>query len=160
MQKGCNELHFVSEHSHDFKSVVMLQMCMGLIKDEPDSGSEACVTTLDDGTEEGYMKVEEADIKYEESDIDVEAADIKVEELVDIKEENPEAIKFPPIKTEPEVSVWGLCVRQQHFMLPRTFTATKENIQKYILSIFIYVLCILCSLLFRPTNAQLIQGYS
>jgi len=25
--------------------------CMGLIKDEQDSGSEACVTTLDNGTE-------------------------------------------------------------------------------------------------------------
>jgi hypothetical protein len=26
----------------DFKIVVMLQNCMGLMKDEPDSGSEAC----------------------------------------------------------------------------------------------------------------------
>jgi hypothetical protein len=107
----------MKEHSDDFKSVVMLQICVGLIKDEPDSGSEACVTTLDNGTLEGNIKVEEsiikvkeADIKFEDSDTEVEAADIKVEELVDRKEENPEAIKFPPIKTEPEVSVWGLCV--------------------------------------------------
>jgi hypothetical protein len=92
----------------------MLQICVGLIKDEPDSGSEAFVTTLDSGTEEVNIKVEEsvikdeeADIKFEDSDTEVEAADIKVEELVDIKEENPEPIKFPPIKTEPEVSVWG-----------------------------------------------------
>jgi len=128
----CVLFHVMKEHSHDFKSVVMLQMCMGLIKDEPDSGSESCVTTLDNGTEEGNRKVEdslikvkECEIKFDESDREVEAADIKVEELIDIKEENPEAIKFPPIKTEPEVSVWELCVRQQLFMLHRTFTATK-----------------------------------
>jgi hypothetical protein len=30
---------------------------MGLIKDEPHSGSEVCVTTLDDGTEEGNMEL-------------------------------------------------------------------------------------------------------
>jgi hypothetical protein len=106
------------EHSHDFKGFAMLQICMGLIKVEPDSGSEACVTTLDNGTEEGSVivgdsitKVHEANILFEESDREVEVADIKVEELVDIKEENPEPIKFPPIKTEPEVSVWALCVR-------------------------------------------------
>ena len=97
----------------------MLQNCMGLIKDEPDSGSEACVTILDDGIEEGNIQVEESVIKVKETDI-------KVEELVDIKEENPETIKFPPIKTEPEVSVWGLCVRQQQFMFRRPFTATKR----------------------------------
>jgi hypothetical protein len=74
----------MKEHGCDFKSVVMLQNCRGLIKDEPDSGSEASVTSLDDGTEDGKLKVEE---------------------LVDVKEENPEMIKFPPIKTEPEVSV-------------------------------------------------------
>jgi hypothetical protein len=42
----CMLLHVMNEHSHDFKSVV-LQNCVGLIKDEPDSGSEACVTTLE-----------------------------------------------------------------------------------------------------------------
>jgi hypothetical protein len=117
----------MKEHRNDFKSVVMLQICVGLIKDEPDSGSEACVTTLDSGTEEG-------DIKVEESDTEVEVADIKVEELVDIKEENPEAIKFPPIKTELEVSVWGLCVRQQQFVFPRPFTATKREHPKIYLT--------------------------
>jgi len=76
---------------------------MGLIKDEPDSGSEECVTTLVDGAEE---------------------SNITVEEPLDIKKEHPEAITFPSIKTEPEVSVWGLCVRQQLFMFHRTFTAT------------------------------------
>jgi hypothetical protein len=99
---------------------------MGLIKDVPDCGSEASVTTVEDGNEDDNLKVQEADIKVEESDIKIEEADIEVEELIDIKEENPELIKFPPIKSEPEVSVWGLCVRQQHFMLPRAFTATKR----------------------------------
>ena len=107
----------------------MLQMCMGLIKIEPDSGIEACVTTLDNGTEEGIveesvMKVQEADIIFEESETKVDLTDIKVEELVDIKEENPEAIKFPPIKTEPEVSLWVLCVRQQQLMPQKR---TSEN---------------------------------
>jgi hypothetical protein len=90
-------------HSRDFKGVVMLQICMGLIKVEPASGFEACVTTLEGGSEEFRMEVDQANIKDYETKI-------KVEELVDIKEENPEPIKFPPIKTEPEVSVWGACV--------------------------------------------------
>jgi hypothetical protein len=83
----------MKEHSHDFQSVMMLQNCMGLIKVERDSDTEECMTSLDNGTEEG---------------------NIKIEELVDVKEENPEAIKFPPIKTEPEVSVWGLCETELH----------------------------------------------
>jgi len=92
---------------------------MGLIKDEPDSGSEA----LDSGTEEGNVEVEDGDLKIEESDI-------KIEESEDIKEENPEAITVPPIQPKPEVSVWGLCIWQQRFVLPGTFTATKREIQK------------------------------
>jgi len=92
---------------------------MGLIKDEPDSGSEACVTTLADGTEEGNMEVEEFYIKVEEEfdikveeefDIKVEEESvIKVEETLDIKEENSEGITSPTVKAEPEVSVWA-CV--------------------------------------------------
>jgi hypothetical protein len=124
----------MEEHSRDFKGVVMLQISMGLIKVAPDSGSEERVTTLDNGTEEGsvivgdsIIKVQEDNIIFEESDREVEVADIKVEELVDIKEENPEPIKFPPIRTEPEVSVWGLCMRQKQFMLTRPFTATKRK---------------------------------
>jgi hypothetical protein len=69
-------------------SVVMLQNCMGLIKDEPGSDSEACVTALDDGTEEG---------------------NIKVEETLDIKEENSEGLTCPTMEAKPEVSVWA-CV--------------------------------------------------
>jgi hypothetical protein len=77
---------------------------MGLIKDEPESGSGACLTTFEDGTEDGSIEVEESEIKVEE-------AEIKVEETVNIKDEDPEAITFSPLKTEPEVSEWGLCVR-------------------------------------------------
>ena len=134
----CILLHIMKEHSHDFKSVVVLQNSMGLIKDEPDYGSEACVTALEDRSEEFSLEVEEAEIKVEESNIKVEESNIKVEEVdikmesIDIKEENPEAITFPPIKTEPEVSVclWCLCVRQQQFMLPRPFTAMKRELWK------------------------------
>jgi len=80
----------MNEHSHDWKSVVVLQncVCVGVVKEEPDSGSEACVTTLDNGSEEGNMEVEET---------------------LDIQDEKPEAIIFPTIKPEPEVSLWA-CV--------------------------------------------------
>ena len=71
-----------------FRSIIR-QYC------EPDSGSETCVTTLDDGTEEGNIKVEEVGIKDEET--------------LDMKEENSEGTAFPSIKAEPEVSVWA-CV--------------------------------------------------
>ena len=91
----CILLHVMNEYSRDFKRVLVLQNCMGLIKDKPDSGSETCVTTLDDGTEEGNIKVEEVDIKDEET--------------LDMKEENSEGTAFPSIKPEPEVSVWA-CV--------------------------------------------------
>ena len=87
----------IKEHSHDSKSVVLLQDCVGIIKDEPDYVIDVCETTLDDRNEEFSVEVEGADIKFES---------------VDIKEENPEVKIFPPIKAEPEVSVCGgLCVR-------------------------------------------------
>jgi hypothetical protein len=78
----------MNEHSHDFKSVVVLQNCMDLIKDERDSGSEACVTAVGDGTEGG---------------------NIKVEETLDIKEEKSEGLPSLTVEAEPEVSVWA-CV--------------------------------------------------
>jgi len=125
----CDLFHEMKEHSHDFKIVVVLQNCMGLIKDEPDSGSEAYETHLEEGSEEGNIADEDADLKIEETEI-------KVEESEDIKEENPEAITIPPIKSKPEVSVWGLCIRQQCFLLPRPFTATKREIMKIHLNYF------------------------
>ena len=89
----CILLHVMNEHSCDFKHLVVLQNCMGLIKDEPDSVSEACVTALDDGNEEGNIKFEEVEIK--------------VEGRLDMKEENSEGTAIPSIKAE--VSVWA-CV--------------------------------------------------
>ena len=83
-------LYVVNEHSHDFNCVVVLQNGMKLMEDGPASGSEAIETTLDEGTEDGNMKVE---------------FDIKVDETLDIKEENSEGITSPTIKAVPEVSV-------------------------------------------------------
>ncbi len=55
--------------------VVVLQNTMGFVDDETGSCSETCVTCDVDGTEE---------------------VSINVEEDIDIKNEMPEAIKFPP----------------------------------------------------------------
>jgi hypothetical protein len=53
---------------------------------------------------------EEVSIKVEDA-IDVkEDVIVKVEEPIDIKGETPQAISFPPIKTEREVSLWVVCV--------------------------------------------------
>jgi hypothetical protein len=74
---------------------------MGLFNDEPHCGSETCLTALDKETVEGNIELEE---------------------------QNPEVITVPPIRPEPEVSEWCLCIRQQNFMLAGTFTATKIEI--------------------------------
>jgi len=47
----------------------------------------------------------------------------------------------------------GWCVRQQWFMLPRPFTATKRELLKLHLTVFMYAPWSFYSLLFRPTNA-------
>jgi hypothetical protein len=52
--------------------------------------SETCVTCGVDGTEE---------------------ISIKIEETLDIEDEIPEAISFPPLKTEHEVRLRGVCVK-------------------------------------------------
>ena len=62
--------------------MAVLQNCMGFVDGETGSCSETCVTCDVGGTEE---------------------VSIKVEEEIDIKDEFPEAISFPPIKTENEV---------------------------------------------------------
>jgi hypothetical protein len=62
---------------------------MGFVEGETVYCSETCVKCDVDGTEE---------------------VSIKVEETIDIKEETPEAIIFPPIKTEQEVRLCGVCV--------------------------------------------------
>ncbi len=62
--------------------MIVLQNCMCFVEGETGSCSETCVRCDVDGTEEGSIKVEDA---------------------IDIKDEMPEAISFPPIKTEHEV---------------------------------------------------------
>ena len=68
--------------------VVLLQNCMDFVEGETDSCSETCVTCDVDGTEE---------------------VSIKVEKAIDIKNEIPETTSFPPINTEHEVRLWGVC---------------------------------------------------
>ena len=63
-------------------SVVMLQNCTCFVEGGTGSCSETCITCDVGGTEE---------------------VSIKVEDAIDIKDEMPEAISFPPIKTENEV---------------------------------------------------------
>ena len=83
--------------------VVLLQNCMGFVEGETGSCSDTCVTCDVDGTEGVSIKVEDAiDMKEEVS--------FKVEETINIKDELPEAISFPPIKTEREVRPCGVCV--------------------------------------------------
>lgn len=86
-----------TEHSHSSNCVVMLQNCVGLINDERVSGSEACVTALGSGTEEGNVEVEE---------------------------ENAEVIINTPVQPKHEVSEWVLCIGQnvscfQEHLLPQ-----------------------------------------
>jgi hypothetical protein len=47
----------------------------------------------------------------------------------------------------------SLCVGQQWFMFPRSFTATERELLKLHLTVIGCVPCILYSLLFRPTDA-------
>jgi hypothetical protein len=82
--------------------VVVLQNGMGFVEGETGSCNETCVTCDGDGTEEASIGVEEAiDMK--------EGVSIKVEGAIDIEDEIPEAISFPPIKTEQEVRLWDVC---------------------------------------------------
>jgi len=82
--------------------VVVLQDCVGYVEGETGYCSETCVMCDVDVAGEVIIEFEEAiEIKEEVS--------IKVEEAVDIKDEIPEAISFPPIKTEHEVRLWGVC---------------------------------------------------
>jgi hypothetical protein len=72
----------------------------GFVGGETGYCSETCVTGGVGGTGEGSVELEE--------DIYIKEESIKVEEAVDIKEEMPEDIVFPPIKTEPEVRLFGV----------------------------------------------------
>jgi len=84
--------------------VVVIQNCMCFVESGTGSWNETGVECDVDGTEEVSTKVEEAldtSIKEEVS--------IKVEDSIDVKDEIPEAISFPPIKTEQEVRLCGVC---------------------------------------------------
>jgi hypothetical protein len=132
---------------------------VGFVEGETGYCSETCVTGGVGGTGEGCVKVEDAiDIK-EEVSIEVEdAVDIKeevsieAEDTVDIKDELainfkavyikdaiPEAIKSLPIKTELEVSLWGVSgVVAVHDFRP--FICHKTEFMKLNLTIFCSVL--------------------
>jgi len=92
----------------------MLQNCVGLINDESDSGSEVLVTTLDNGTEEGNIAVQE---------------------------ESPEAI-IPPIQPKPEVSVWVLCIGSNVSCFQEHLLPQKQILQMHFNCPYI-LLCIL-----------------
>ena len=68
--------------------MAVLQNCMDFVESETDSYPKTFVTCDVDGFEE---------------------LDIKVEEAIDIKDEISEAASFPPIRTEHEVRLWGVC---------------------------------------------------
>jgi hypothetical protein len=68
--------------------VVLLQNCMGFVEGETDSCSETCVPFDVDGTVE---------------------VNIKVEDAIYVKDEIPEVTSFPPVNTEHEVSLGGVC---------------------------------------------------
>jgi hypothetical protein len=137
----CDLFHEMKEHSYDFKTVVVLQNCMGLIKDEPDSGSEAYETNLEDRTEEGNITDEDAELKMEESDIKIEEAEIEFELSEDIKEENPEAITISAIKPEPEVSC-VVFVHQAAMFLASIYCHKKRN-NENTFQLFLYMYCAL-----------------
>jgi hypothetical protein len=63
---------------------------------------------------------------------------IMVGEAINIKDEFPEAITFPQIKTEQEVRLWGLCevVAAQAF---RSFMAPRRNCK---ITLNYFLLCV------------------
>jgi hypothetical protein len=75
---------------------------MGFVEGETGYCNETCVPCDVDGTEDVSNDVEQAiDIKEEVS--------MKVEDAIDIKDEISEATIFPPLKTEHEVRLQGVC---------------------------------------------------
>ena len=73
---------------YGFSIVMVLQTCEASLTSDPVSCSETCLRSSVDGNKVIFIKVEEE-------------TDIK-------EEEHPEAISFPTIKTEPEVSFMPL----------------------------------------------------
>ena len=122
--------------------VVVLQNCMGFVEGETGSCVETCVECDVDGTEE---------------------LSIKVEEAINIKNEIPEAIIFPPMKTEQEVRLWAVCeVLGAHAFRP--FIAPKGNCE---ITLIYFLLCvILCvpyifsNLVCNPEEKRLLGSHS
>ena len=119
--------------------MTVLQNCMGFVEGGTGSCSETCVMCDVGGTEEMSIKVEE------ECDVDgTEEVSIKFEDAIDIKDEMPEAISFPPIKTEQEVRLWGLCeVLATHDFRPFITPLNKGNCEMtFIYSLLFVILCV------------------
>jgi len=112
--------------------VVVLQNCVGFVEGETGSCSETGVKCDFDATGDVSINVKEAIYIKEE-------VSIKVEETVDIKDEIPEARTFPPIKTEQEVRLWGVCemVAAHAF---RPFIAPKRNCE---ITLNCFLLCVM-----------------
>ena len=102
--------------------MAVLQNCMCFVDGGTGSCSETCVTCDVDGNEE---------------------VGIKVEEAIDIKNEMPEAISFPPIKTENEVRLRGVCeFLAAHDFRPLVALPPKKGICEitFIYSLFFVIL--------------------
>ena len=87
----CILFHVMRYYSHCFKSLVVLQNCMDLLKPEHGSYSDSSLTSSHGGNE---------------------ISGIKVEEVTDIaKEENQESVTPEVLKMEPNVSFFFGVVR-------------------------------------------------
>ena len=86
--------------------VVVLQNCVCCVEGETGSCIETCVMCDVDGTEE---------------------VSINDEEATDIKVEIPEALIFPPIKTEQEVRLLVLCVRWWQLVIVGLYFPKKKK---------------------------------
>jgi hypothetical protein len=84
-------------------------------------------------------------------DVDgTEEVSIKVEESIDIKDENPEALLVPSLKTEHEVRLWGVCVRWWQVMVLDHLLPRKGNCELtvycFLLCVILWVSCTFCNL--------------
>ena len=121
---------------------VVLQSCFDFVDGGTGSCSQASVTCDIDGTED---------------------FNIKVEEVIDIKDEMPEAIKCPPIQTEIEVRLWGVCkVMAAHAF--RSFIAAEAIVKLHLTYVFLYVILWMphtfCNLHCNPEEKSLFGSLS
>jgi hypothetical protein len=121
---------------------------MGFMEGATGTFSDTCVMCDVDGTEEVSIKDEKAiDIKDEIPEA-ISFPPITIEEATDTKDEIPEAVSFPPIKTEHEVRLWGECVVVA-FHAFRPFIAPKKETVKLNLTISCFVLYCGCHIPFE-----------